>query len=687
MSRKFKPEIWRLPLYLLIAAGVLASLLVGMQRMALEATSKTTLLSLEWGQLKDTAARNGQTVEEALPQLIKDAAGKPLVSGVVYKEPMLIDWQNGGYLQLVTGAQLLNDVRVGGWEIVDLPESVDAENVADAAWLDNNHNYVLCYDEAQQQLVFENLENKTSAQNGTYTLANAEDELLYVVSTTYPYTDLSALGIGFSADEAALIKSQGLELVVQVRSWPSVTSESLEFVFGDLAALGVQAVGFNDNELPGVQQVNWPELSKQLAGILQRQNLPAMSIEFFKQTGLQSFLQQMKYDMVRMHPVSEAELPKLSDTRLQERFALAANERGMDVMLLRLRSGQTLEDSVEYITAVRDAIQAKGVATNHMTVVPDMSIYKPVLALAMLAVWAGGVLLLQTFGLRKSSWLLPSLALALLAALLLIGKGYLAQKLAALAAVVIFPYLGVAGAARPEGRSLPAAIGVLCRITLTSLLGAALVVGTLSERSYMSAINVFSGVKAGQLGALLLIMIYLLYQLAREHGGAGYLLVETFRLLQKKVTIGLVLAAGVAGALLLYYMLRTGNTSVGVSDLERSFRAFLDKVLVVRPRTKEFVFAHPLMLAALYYGYRRRLWPLALLGSIGQVSLVNTFEHLHTPLLVSLVRTANGLILGIVLGVILIYLLKYPGGWLLRKVQEVARLAAEMEMEQDVGRA
>ena len=181
------------------------------------------------------------------------------------------------------------------------------------------------------------------------------------------------------------------------------------------------------------------------------------------------------------------------------------------------------------------------------------------------------------------------------------------------------------------------------------------------------------------LAALLLLMIYLLYQLANEHGGAGYLLVGTFRLLQKKVTIGLVLAAGLAALLLLYYMLRTGNTSVGVSDLERSFRAFLDKVLVVRPRTKEFMFAHPIMLVALYYGYRRQLWPLVLLGAIGQVSLVNTFEHLHTPLLVSLVRTANGLALGIVLGVILIYVLKYPGGWLLRKVQEVARLAAEAD--------
>lgn len=677
MSRKLKSEIWRWPLYLLIAVGVAASLLVGMQRMALEAGSKTTLLSLEWGQLKDTAARNGSTVEQALAQLLKDENGRPLISGVVYKEPMLIDWQNGGYLQLVTGAQLLNDVRVGGWEVAEASE--EAEDAEDALLLDNNHNYVLCYDEAQQQLVFDNLEYKTSAQNGLYTLVNADEEMLYVVSTTYPYTDLSALGIGFSAEDTALIKEHGLALVVQVRSWPSVTPQSLEFVFGGLSALGVQAVGFNDNELPGVQQTNWADLSRQIAEILQRQHLPAMSIEFFKQTGLQSFLQCMDYDMVRMHPVSEAELPKLSDTRLQERFALAANERGMDVMLLRLRSGQTMADSVEYITAVRDAIQAKGVATNHMTVVPDMHVYQPVLALALAAVWAGGVLLLQSFGLRKSAWLLPGLGLVLAAALLVIGKGYLAQKLAALAAVVIFPYLGVAAAARPEGRSLPAAIGVLCRITLTSLLGAALVVGTLSERSYMSAINTFSGVKVGQLAALLLLMIYLLYQLANEHGGAGYLLVGTFRLLQKKVTIGLVLAAGLAALMLLYYMLRTGNTSVGVSDLERSFRAFLDKVLVVRPRTKEFMFAHPIMLVALYYGYRRQLWPLVLLGAIGQVSLVNTFEHLHTPLLVSLVRTANGLALGIVLGVILIYVLKYPGGWLLRKVQEVARLAAEAD--------
>ncbi len=203
---------------------------------------------------------------------------------------------------------------------------------------------------------------------------------------------------------------------------------------------------------------------------------------------------------------------------------MAANERGMDVMLLRLRSGQSLEDSVEYIAAVRDAIQAKGVTTNRLSVVPDMQGHSWALLAALAAVWAGGVLLLKSFGLRKTAWLLPCLGLVLAAGLLVVGRGYLAQKLAALAAVVIFPYLGVASAARPEGRSLAMSILTLCRITLISLIGAALVVGTLSERSYMSAINVFSGVKVGQLAPLLLLMIYLLYQIAEEHGGAGGLL-------------------------------------------------------------------------------------------------------------------------------------------------------------------
>jgi hypothetical protein len=75
----------------------------------------------------------------------------------------------------------------------------------------------------------------------------------------------------------------------------------------------------------------------------------------------------------------------------------------------------------------------------------------------------------------------------------------------------------------------------------------------------------------------------------------------------------------------------------------------------VRPRTKEFLIGHPALVVALgLLSAGRREWlPLAmLLGAIGQVSLVNTFCHLHSPLEVSLMRTLWGILIGLLLGAI-----------------------------------
>jgi hypothetical protein len=95
-----------------------------------------------------------------------------------------------------------------------------------------------------------------------------------------------------------------------------------------------------------------------------------------------------------------------------------------------------------------------------------------------------------------------------------------------------------------------------------------------------------------------------------------------------------------------------------------SFRNLLDRYLV-RPRTKEFMIGHPALLATLLLSprlpKRAILIPFALLGAIGQVSMVNSFCHLHTPLLMTVVRTFNGLWLGMLVGFVLARLV---GRWL-----------------------
>ncbi len=134
------------------------------------------------------------------------------------------------------------------------------------------------------------------------------------------------------------------------------------------------------------------------------------------------------------------------------------------------------------------------------------------------------------------------------------------------------------------------------------------------------------------------------------------------------VKVGYILILGVLVIALGVYVMRTGNDGVSVSGLERSFRALLDQLLVVRPRTKEFLIGHPIFLLLIYYGYKKGGLPLLLIGAIGQISLVNTFAHAHTPLWVSLLRTFNGLVIGIIIGVILILLVRWLVKWWQKKL-------------------
>lgn len=123
------------------------------------------------------------------------------------------------------------------------------------------------------------------------------------------------------------------------------------------------------------------------------------------------------------------------------------------------------------------------------------------------------------------------------------------------------------------------------------------------------------------------------------------------------VLAGIILLAGVV------YILRTGNEigPLAVSGLEIKVREALEYILIARPRTSEFLLGHPaFMLVSAYLGRNLglKLFPLVLLASIGQISIVSTFTHVHTPFLFSLLRVFNGMWIGLLLGCIALVVLK-----------------------------
>ena len=97
-------------------------------------------------------------------------------------------------------------------------------------------------------------------------------------------------------------------------------------------------------------------------------------------------------------------------------------------------------------------------------------------------------------------------------------------------------------------------------------------------------------------------------------------------------------------AVFVYYIYRTGNSAT-TSSTELAFRNFLENTLVIRPRTKEMIVGWPMLLLFIW-SLRRgmKFLPMVFgLGmTIGLVSVVNTFLHIRTPFLISLLRHRLG---------------------------------------------
>ena len=213
---------------------------------------------------------------------------------------------------------------------------------------------------------------------------------------------------------------------------------------------------------------------------------------------------------------------------------------------------------------------------------------------------------------------------------------------------------------------------------LVSFGSSILATSALSELSYLAEIDLYRGVKLMQLIPIGFFGLGYLLVFAYEETGAkravlanigdrgekgrvqklwSYLLEVLDRPMKLSwfVAVVIIAVACVCGlGVGVYYIMRTGN-SMNVSETELQFRNLLENLLIARPRTKEMLIGWPCLLLFIW-SLRRHLNFLPLvfgLGmSIGLVSIVNTFLHIRTPFMLSLLRTGWGILFGYILGVL-----------------------------------
>ncbi len=208
----------------------------------------------------------------------------------------------------------------------------------------------------------------------------------------------------------------------------------------------------------------------------------------------------------------------------------------------------------------------------------------------------------------------------------------------ALTATIIFPLVAVLNA-----RKINNPIHAFVTANSVSLLGGLVVAAVLGDVFFMQKISDMPGVKL----SLLLPMVLALF------------IVFPFDVLKKtwnkNLRVKHLVIAGALIAAAAVLLIRTGNNSNFLFAPEQKLRELLEQLLFVRPRTKEFLFGHPMLLAGFVFKKPVLIW----FGMIGQVSILNTFMHAHTPVTISLIRTVNGIWMGLLIGYIFVLLIKY----------------------------
>ncbi len=119
-----------------------------------------------------------------------------------------------------------------------------------------------------------------------------------------------------------------------------------------------------------------------------------------------------------------------------------------------------------------------------------------------------------------------------------------------------------------------------------------------------------------------------------------------------------------------YYLIRTGKSDL-ILPFEDIVRKKLTDIFIIRPRFKEFLIGYPCFILFIYVSLFRKSEKLkivtGILSTLLFTSILNTFCHAFTDFGASVIRTLNGLLLGIFVSAVLILICELIIRFLIKK--------------------
>lgn len=546
-----------------------------------------------------------------------------------------------------------------------------------------NFTYILFQDKRAQQALQPMIE-KTFAD-------------LNVRTRPWSFKNQTGLVIEMSTEEASMkvmdpdpitlqqLKEQGFQIVVRLSNRRTFNMEQMDALLKKLYDADVTRIIVDGDAVPGYSEDLTSNNLKHMAQLLNKYQIGLAAIELLKepQKGFGTLAKDTNFNVVRLHSFTEKDGEKLTEpikkaeleSRIQgvaDRLVLAVKDRNIRMVFLNGKPVKSIERGTmsDPLNALYESLNGKDGAIGRIQKFGfelgpagafeyHSTSWQKIARVFILLGGVGLIVLAVAFFIPEAALLLFIVGLVGAVGLHQLSPSLYAQGLA-LGTSISAPSIAIMLAIRSVRKGQAAkwksgiayAVWQLVKTSAISLIGVVYVIALLNQITYFLVLQQFRGVSILHLLPIAIVGLYLLF--FSEDLSYREKLLRIKNVLSSYVNVLMILAAGVALAAGFYYLSRTGNEGQA-STLEKLFRSFLENTLGVRPRTKEFLLSHPLFLFGAYLAVRyKHAVYLLIFGVIGQLSIVDTFAHLHTPVDISAIRISYGLLFGTAIGLVLI---------------------------------
>ncbi|SFS85620.1 DUF5693 family protein [Paenibacillus sp. 453mf] len=637
-------------LWILVIIGLIASIPIIADRVKTESSSKNVELAFDYRDLVEVAAY------QVHPQDFIDQK--------------LTELKDAGVITMAVYESTLEEFRKS--ERITILDSVQAANLTgQIPPVNENYTYILfTSDDSREALspIIEDTFERLEIPVNQWTYLNGRGLVLQTPPENAKLKPMAPDPIAM-----ADLHERGFNIMPRLGDALPYDQEAAAAMMETFEQYGVSRILFDGDKVKGYNDNEDMKSLSAFAELMNEHSIGLAAIENLKkpQSGFSTLAYLTDYNVTRLYSLSESDA-NLDVKVISDRFALATKDRNIRMLYLNAAPARSVLTAqvTDPLDNLIDALGAEGNAIQRMedngfvmgkaepfdvAETGGERYFKAVVVVGSVAMIA---LMISYF---IPFLTLPAFVLGLIgsAGLFLLRPTLLEQALALLAAIsapTVAMILAVrkinAAQARTPDLSVKSRISksILLYVwtSILSFVGVPFMIALLNNITYSLVIDQFRGVSLLYSGPVLLVAIYVFFYLKSMS------VASIRQLLNRPITILMIVAVGIVGVVGYYYMTRTGNAGT-VLPFEAQLRTFLENTFGVRPRNKEFLLGHPMFVAGAFIAlkYRHGIY-LLIIAAIAQLSMVGTFAHIHTPVHLSLIRGLIGLGLGLIVGLIAI---------------------------------